>query len=135
MTPAAGFSDVLGPGAGDLAHGVVEGQTEDLNAEVNGVAGEVALGPAPIAVLDDEARISGQNEIARILCDDLNPALLEQRREGCQPGGADLLARPADGNDVLGRTLAQPVARVKNTENGVKTADLVPAGMPANLIW
>jgi hypothetical protein len=28
----------------NLAHGVVEGQAEDLNAEVNGVAGEVALG-------------------------------------------------------------------------------------------
>ncbi len=33
--------------AGDLAHGVVEGEAEDLDVEVNGVAGQVALGPAP----------------------------------------------------------------------------------------
>jgi hypothetical protein len=32
--------------AGDLAHGVVEGQAEHLDMEVNGVAGEVALRPS-----------------------------------------------------------------------------------------
>ena len=74
-----------------------EGQAEDLDAEVNGIAGEVALRPAPIAVLDDEARISGQSKIACIVCDELESALLEQRREGGQSGGADLLAGPAGG--------------------------------------
>ena len=37
MTPPAGLC------AGDLAHGVVEGQAENLDMEVNGVAGEVAV--------------------------------------------------------------------------------------------
>ena len=97
MTPAAGFSDVLASDSGDLAHGVVEGQAEDLNAEVNGVAGEVALWPAPIAVFDDEAGIGGQNKVARLAGDELESSFLEQRREGRQPGGADLLARPAGG--------------------------------------
>jgi len=38
MTPAAGLC------ACDLAHGVVEGQAEDLDVKVNGVAGQVATG-------------------------------------------------------------------------------------------
>ena len=33
---------------GDFAHGVVEGQAEDFDEEVDGVAGEILLGPAPI---------------------------------------------------------------------------------------
>ena len=55
MMPAGvlgSFSVGLGPG--NFAHGVVEGQAEHLDKEVDGVAGEVALGPAPIGVLDDE---------------------------------------------------------------------------------
>ena len=51
MTPAAGLC------AGDLAHGVMEGQAEDLDMKVNGVAGQVAFGPAPVAVFDDETGI------------------------------------------------------------------------------
>ena len=47
----------------DLAHGVVEGQAEDLDAEVDGVAGQIAFGPAPVAVFDDEAGIGGQNKL------------------------------------------------------------------------
>ena len=46
-----------GLGSRDLAHGVVEGQAEDLGTEVNGVAGQIALGPAPIGQterLDEE---------------------------------------------------------------------------------
>ena len=41
MTPAV-VLDV-----GDLADGIVEGQAEDLDVEVNGVARKVAFGPAP----------------------------------------------------------------------------------------
>jgi hypothetical protein len=33
--------------AGDRTHGVVEAQAEDLDMEVNGVAGQITLGPAP----------------------------------------------------------------------------------------
>ena len=81
--------------AGDLAHGVVEGQAEDLDEEVNGVAGQVALGPAPVAVFDDQAGIGGQVKVARLACDELEPALLEQRDQRGQAGGADLFAGPA----------------------------------------
>ena len=51
MTPAVVLD------AGDLAHGIVEGQAEDLDMKVNGVAGQVAFGPAPVAVFDDETGI------------------------------------------------------------------------------
>ena len=51
MTPAAGLL------TGNLAHGVVEGQAEDLDVEVDGIASEVAFGPAPVTVFDDEAGI------------------------------------------------------------------------------
>jgi hypothetical protein len=58
--------------ASDLAHGVVKGQTENLNMEVNGVAGEVAFRPAPVAVFDDETGIGWQNKIASFARDDLD---------------------------------------------------------------
>ena len=83
--------------AGDLAHGVVEGQAEDLDTEVNGVAGEVALRPAPIGVLDDETGIGGQSKIARLAFDELESALLQQWKQGGQSCGADLIARPSGG--------------------------------------
>ncbi len=83
--------------AGDQAHGVVEGQAEELDTEVNGISSKVALRPTPIAVFDDKAGIGGQNEIARLLGDDLESAILKQRHEGYQSGGTDLFARPADG--------------------------------------
>jgi hypothetical protein len=37
----------------------VEGEAEHLDMEVDGIAGEVAFGPAPIAVFDDESGIGG----------------------------------------------------------------------------
>ena len=55
MTPPAGLC------AGDLAHGVVEGQAKNLDVEVNGVAGQIAFGPAPVAVFDDETGIGVTN--------------------------------------------------------------------------
>jgi len=79
----------------DVPHGVVEGQAEDLDMEVNGVAGEVALRPAPVAVFDDEAGIRWQNIIAGFARDELESALLEQRNQRNDPGGADLLATPS----------------------------------------
>ncbi len=88
MTPAAVLC------AGDLAHGVVEGQAEDLDVEVNGVAGEVAFWPAPVGVLDDEAGIGGQNKIARLMRDELESAFFQKRDQWSQARGADLLTRP-----------------------------------------
>jgi hypothetical protein len=52
--------------AGDLAHGVVEGQSEDLDVEVNGITGEIAFRPAPVAIFDDEAGIGGRDKVARL---------------------------------------------------------------------
>jgi hypothetical protein len=79
----------------NLAHGVVEGKAENLDMEVNGVAGEVAFGPAPVSVLDDEAGKGGLNKIARFAFDELESALLEERNQRDQPCGTDLFARPA----------------------------------------
>ena len=45
--------------AGEFAHGVVEGQAQGFHAEVDGVAGQVALGPAPVALFEDQARMGG----------------------------------------------------------------------------
>ena len=69
----------------------MEGQPKNLDEKVNGVASQVAFGPAPVAVFDDEAGIGGQKEIARGLFAELEGALLEQRNQGCQARGADLL--------------------------------------------
>ena len=33
-------------GSGDLAHGIFEGKAQDLDKEVDGVAGQIALWPA-----------------------------------------------------------------------------------------
>jgi hypothetical protein len=59
--------------SGDLAHGIVEGQTEHLGVEVNGIAGQVAFRPAPEGVFDDEAGIGGQKKIARLAGDEIEP--------------------------------------------------------------
>jgi len=63
--------------AGDLPHGVVERKAKHLDVEVDGVAGEVAFGPAPIAVFDDETGTGGQNEVVRLPCDDFESAFFE----------------------------------------------------------
>ena len=46
-------------------HGFVEAHSQDSHAEVDGVAGQVAFGPAPVALLDDQTGIGGQSEVAR----------------------------------------------------------------------
>ena len=79
-------------GAGDLAHGIMEGQAEHLDVEVNGVASQIALGPAPVTVFDGETGIGGHGKIVRLAYDELESALLEQWRQRGQPGGADLFA-------------------------------------------
>ncbi len=82
-------------GSDDLAHRLMKAQAEDLDKEVDGVAGLVTLGPVPVAVFDYETGEGGQKEIAPSLFEQLESALLEQRPERCQAGGADLLTRPA----------------------------------------
>jgi hypothetical protein len=71
MMPVAGLSC-----AGDVADGVVEGQSQDLDVEVNGVAGQIAFGPAPIGVFDDKTGKGGQNKIARFAEHQTQAALL-----------------------------------------------------------
>lgn len=44
----------------------MEGHPEHLDMEVDGVAVEIALGPAPVTVFDDETGIGGQNEVTRL---------------------------------------------------------------------
>ena len=56
-------------GCSEVAHGLVEAHAENLDEEVNGVAREVALWPAPVAVFDDQAGISGQLEVIRSALD------------------------------------------------------------------
>ena len=62
--------------AGDLAHGVMEGKAEHLDMEVDGVAGQIAFRPAPVAVFHDEAGIDWQRKIARLADDELDTMFL-----------------------------------------------------------
>ena len=62
----------------------MEGEAENLDVEVDGVAGEVAFGPAPVAVVDDEAGIGGHNKVARLAFDELVSALLEEWNQGAR---------------------------------------------------
>ena len=78
-----------------MAHGVVEGQTQNLDKEVDGVASEVSLGPAPIAVFDQQSSVVGQFEVASGPLDELESAFLEQGDQRGEPGGTDLVAGPA----------------------------------------
>ena len=72
----------------------MEGEAEHLDVEVDGVAGQVAFWPAPVAIFDDQTGIGGQNEVARLPWDELASAFFEQRNQRDQPGGADLFTRP-----------------------------------------
>lgn len=72
----------------------MEGQAPDLDEEVDGVAGEAALGPAPIRVLYDQTGEGAHLEVAAAGLDELEAAFFDERNEGRQTGGADLLARP-----------------------------------------
>ena len=81
----------------DFAHGVVEGQAEDFDEEVDRVAGEVLLGPAPIAVFHDEAGIIDQLKVVIRAFDQTQSAFYQKWDEWGLPSAADLLAGPEDG--------------------------------------
>jgi hypothetical protein len=76
-----------------LVHGDVKGQAENVNVEVNGVAGQIALGSAPVAVFGDVAGIDGQNTIAASLAMNSSPRCWSNGGSG-ERGGADLFTRP-----------------------------------------
>ena len=75
----------------------MEAHAQDMDEEVNGVAIEVALRPAPVTIFDDETGIGGQNKIVRLARDELESAFFEQRNQGRDSGGADLFTGPANG--------------------------------------
>jgi hypothetical protein len=68
---------------------------KDLDKEVDGVAGLVAMGPAPITVFDDQAWLISQLEVVGGPFDKLQAPLSKQRQERSDSGGADLLPAPA----------------------------------------
>ena len=72
----------------------MEAQAQDLDKEVDGIAGKIALGPTPVGVFDEESRISGQLDVTGGSLDDLQALFLEQRQQRCNSGGADLFAAP-----------------------------------------
>jgi len=72
----------------------MEGHAEHLDEKVDCVAAQVALGPAPIRVFDDEPGECGQQEVAAALFDELEPAFFEQGHEGRHAGGANLFPAP-----------------------------------------
>ena len=84
-------------------HGLVEREAQDLDVEVDGVAGQVALGPTPITVFKDETGKGRQNEVTASLFEPLEAALLKQGPERSQSGCADLLASPTGAERGLRR--------------------------------
>src|SRR3990172_3541064 len=77
-----------------FGHGLMEGSPEDMDEEIDGVAGQLAFGPAPIRVFHDEAGKGGHQEVAATLLDQLMPAFFEQRHQRPHPRVADLFAGP-----------------------------------------
>lgn len=78
-----------------MGHGVVEGEAEDLDEEVDRVTGFVLGGPAPIVLFDDEAWIGRKDKIAGLAWKKLKSEVDQQGRERLEPSGADLFTRPA----------------------------------------
>ncbi len=81
--------------AGDAAHGVMEGEALDLDEEVDGVAGHVAIRPAPVVLLEGESGMGVQEEVARLAREGMESELFKQRRQRGDAGGADLFFAPA----------------------------------------
>jgi len=52
----------------------VEGQFEDVDEKVDGVAGQIARGPTPVGFLGDQTGKGGQLEVARLRFDELQAA-------------------------------------------------------------
>jgi len=68
-------------GAGDLAHGIVEGQAEHLDMEVNGVAGQIAFRPTPIMSLMMRSGKAGKTKLPASRSTSFESALLEERNQ------------------------------------------------------
>ena len=87
-----------GPSAlrsGDGAHGVVKAHPQHLDEKVDGVAGQCALGPAPVALFEEQAWMTGQLKVAGFPFEELQAAPLQKWNERGEAGGADLVTSPA----------------------------------------
>ena len=72
---------IVGLRGGELAHGLVEGEAQDLGAEVDGVALQVALGPAPVTLFYDETGIGVDGEVAAAGFAEREAAFFQQRAQ------------------------------------------------------
>ena len=59
----------------------MEAHPQDLDAEVDGVAGQMAFGPAPVAVFEEEARMGGQFKVVGVAFAQGQTTLLQQGDE------------------------------------------------------
>lgn len=81
----------------------MEGDAEDLHEEVNGVAGHVALRPAPVAVFEDQAFVSSQLEVAVLISlDEFQAAFLQERSQRHLASCPYVLAIPTGLAGVVG---------------------------------
>ncbi len=64
------------------------------------ITSEVALGPPPVAVLDDQTRIVRHGVISRFPFLESESTPLEQREDRSHPSGADLIASPTRARQV-----------------------------------
>jgi hypothetical protein len=64
-----------------LGHGLIEGHAENLDKEVDGIAGLVLAGPSPVGVFDKESLVGGQFEVLGFARDQFEAALAQERFE------------------------------------------------------
>ena len=84
-----------GLGTRDFLHGVVEREAKDLDEEVDGIAGKLPLGPAPVGLFDEETRMVDQLVVAPLTLEQGEAPSVEEGEDRCHPGGTDLIARPS----------------------------------------
>src|ERR1043166_457774 len=110
-------------GAYNLAHSVVEGQPQHPHKKVDGVAGQIPLRPAPIAVFDEQPRVSNQFHVPAGQLDELEAVFLKQGHQGRQPSRSDLLASPARSwRRATGRTAIRAAVGHSLSSSGVGSA-------------
>lgn len=81
----------------DSVHGFVEREPLDFDEEVDGVPGQIALGPAPIAVFDGESAVGGDGKISGLALDEGETVFFQERSQLHFSGGADLFFGPGLG--------------------------------------
>ena len=77
----------------DLLHGVVEGEAYDPDEEVDGIARELALRPAPVGLFDEETRMVDQLVVAPFALAQGEVTSVEEGEDRSHPCGAYLIAR------------------------------------------